>query len=182
MDTLHNDHICTVSSYRSNLSGHTVQAPNPENSESPSEQKIFLCCMQLIFSSIWISITTRLCNRLLWEISKITHQPTCYVCAAVIHHMKHVILTHFKHDGGFQSTLTSVHRVIRLCIHTKFYHVLSTMSYTVVDYSHIRERSFKTMLWTHMSVITNTYQLLIKLLFFITSVIFCLYDMSLMLH
>ena len=51
MDTLHNDHICTVSSYRSNLSGHTVQAPNPENSESAPEQKIF-CAARRLFSPL----------------------------------------------------------------------------------------------------------------------------------
>ena len=63
-------------------------------------------------------------------------------CAADSYHIAGEIPSNFQYDDWFQSKLITVHRVIELYINTKFYHVLTTVSDTVVDYSHIRGWSF----------------------------------------
>ena len=58
------------------------------------------------------------------------------------YHIAGVIPSNFQYDDWFQLKLTSTHGVIELYIYTKFYHVPTTESDAVVDYSHVRGWSF----------------------------------------
>ena len=63
-------------------------------------------------------------------------------CAADSCHITGVIPFNFKYGDGYQQKLISTHGVIGLYIYTKFYHILTTVSDTVVDYSHVRRWLF----------------------------------------
>ena len=62
----------------------------------------------------------------------------CHFRAADSHHIAGVIPFHFQYDNWFQSKLITVHRVNELYIYAKFHQGMSTLSDSVVDYSHVR--------------------------------------------
>ena len=66
----------------------------------------------------------------------------CRFCAADIYHIAGIIPSNFQYDAWFQSKLITVDGVSGFYIYTKFHQGMSTMSDTVVDYSHVRGWSF----------------------------------------
>ena len=101
-----------------------------------------------------------------------------HFCAADSHHKKGVIP--FRYDNGYKSKLTLAYKVHGLYIYTKFHHVLTTVSDTVVDYSRVRGWLFRAA-WANVMnpyyIITNTNQLPIKLLLFILLLFFIWHEL-----